>query len=136
MERIVVGYDGSEHARKALERAAEIARGANVTVVTAIHVLPHVGKGPGSGPVDRVEAAERRQELADAKAFLEQHGIETRAVAGVGDPARVILEEAKEWGADLIVVGSRGLGAAGRLLLGSVSTSVVQHAPCDVLVVR
>jgi nucleotide-binding universal stress UspA family protein len=86
--------------------------------------------------VDPDEAAARREELEEAEAFLAEAGIEARAVAGIGDPADAIVDEAGEWGADLIVVGTRGLGGARRLLLGSVSTKVVHHAPCDVLVVR
>ena len=53
-----------------------------------------------------------------------------------GPPKRAIVEEADKWDADLIVMGSRGLGAWNRLLLGSVSNSVVQHAHCSVEVVR
>jgi nucleotide-binding universal stress UspA family protein len=53
-----------------------------------------------------------------------------------GSPQRAIVERAKEWGADLIVLGSHGYGFWSRALLGSVSTSVVNHAPCSVLVVR
>ena len=57
-------------------------------------------------------------------------------VEGHGNPADVIVQEAEESGADLIVVGTRGLGATRRAFMGSVSTNVVHHAPCDVLVVR
>ena len=53
-----------------------------------------------------------------------------------GPPSQVIVEEAEHWGADLIVMGSRGLGAWNRLLLGSVSSAVVHHAKCSVEVVR
>lgn len=53
-----------------------------------------------------------------------------------GSPAQTIVEEAEQWGADLIVMGSRGLGAWGRLLLGSVSNSVVHHAKCSVEIIR
>jgi nucleotide-binding universal stress UspA family protein len=104
--------------------------------VAAVHVRPHAGRGPGHPPVDPDEKAERRKELEDAEAFLSAEGIEARVVAGVGDPAKAIVDEARDWGADLIVVGTRGLGGAKRLLLGSVSTKVLHHAPCDVLVVR
>jgi nucleotide-binding universal stress UspA family protein len=54
----------------------------------------------------------------------------------MGNPAEVIVQEAEDSGADLIVVGTRGLHATKRLFIGSVSTNVVHHAPCDVLVVR
>ena len=53
-----------------------------------------------------------------------------------GSPQRVLIEKAAEWGADLIVTGSHGYGFWSRALLGSVSNSVVHHAPCSVLVVR
>jgi len=53
-----------------------------------------------------------------------------------GSPAQVIVDEAESWGADLIVMGSRGLGPWNRLLLGSVSNAVVHHANCSVEVVR
>ena len=53
-----------------------------------------------------------------------------------GPPRQVIVDEAEEWGADLIVMGSRGLGAWNRLLLGSVSSAVVHHAKCSVEIVR
>ncbi len=53
-----------------------------------------------------------------------------------GPPRQVIVEEAERWGADLILMGSRGLGAWNRLLLGSVSTAVVHHAKCSVEIVR
>jgi len=137
MDKIVVAFDGSDHARRALERAAQLAlEGASVTVVSAVHVRPHTGRGPGHPPVDPDEAAERQQRLDEAETFLSKAGIEVRAVAGVGDPADAIVDEAREWGADLIVVGTRGLGGGQRLVLGSVSTKVLHHAPCDVLVVR
>jgi nucleotide-binding universal stress UspA family protein len=57
-------------------------------------------------------------------------------VEGVGSPTDVIVQEAEESGADLIVVGTRALNAPKRLLLGSVSINAVPHAPCDVLVAR
>ncbi len=53
-----------------------------------------------------------------------------------GSPARAVVEMAEKWGADLIVVGSHGYGFWKRAYLGSVSNSVVQHAPCSVLVAR
>lgn len=137
MNRLVVGFDGSEPARRALGRAVALADpGATVTVVTSVQLTPPVGRGPGPEPVDP-EALERRDRLlAEARALLEGAGVAVRVVGGVGDPGRVICEEAAAWGADLVVVGSRGLDLASRIALGSVSTYVLHHAPCDVLVVR
>ena len=133
MRKIVVGYDGSEPARRALERAAELAGGGSVTVVAAVHVMPQFGRAPMQ--IDPEEIDERRRELHEAKAALEAKGIEAHAVEAHGDPADAIIEAAEK-GADLVVVGTRGANLASSVLLGSVSTKVVHEAPCDVMVVR
>jgi len=134
--KIVVGYDGSEHAKRALEKAAALANGGEVCVITGVHVTPPIGRSGGRGDEDPYEAAESDERLDEAKSLLTSRGVQTRTVKGVGDPAKAILEEAKEWDADLIVVGSRGLSASERAVIGSVSSHVVHHAPCDVLVVK
>ena len=137
MERIVVGFDGSEHSQKALERAADIAHGATLAVVCAADVA-RLMRDPAGGvsPVDPADAAARATALAEARRYLEGRGLEGVFIEGTGHPADVIVQEAEESGADLIVIGTRGLNAAKRLVLGSVSTTIVHHAPCDVLVVR
>lgn len=137
MKRIVVGFDGSEHARKALERAADIAGGATVAVVSSAKVELLVRDPAGAvRPEDPAEVEARTQALAEAREYLEGRGISGAYIEGHGNPADVIVQEAEESGADLIVVGTRGLSAARRAVLGSVSTNVVHHASCDVLVVR
>jgi nucleotide-binding universal stress UspA family protein len=137
MKRIVVGFDGSEQSHKALERAVEIANGATIAVVSAADVA-RLMRDPagGASPVDPADAEARTTALAEARSFLEGRGIDGVFIEGTGHPADVIVQEAEESGADLIVVGTRGLNAAKRLVLGSVSTTVVHNAPCDVLVVR
>jgi nucleotide-binding universal stress UspA family protein len=72
--------------------------------------------------------------VARAHEYLAERGIESKMKMEDGDPAEEILAEAKAGGYDLVVVGSRGLGPVGRLLLGSVSTEVVENARCPVLV--
>jgi nucleotide-binding universal stress UspA family protein len=135
MERIVVGFDGSEHAEKALERAADIADGATIAVVAAADAKRFL-RGAGISPVDPADAEARSEALAAARKFLEGRGANAVYIEGHGNPADVIVQEAEESKADLVVVGARGLGAVKRIALGSVSTNVVHHAPCDVLVVR
>src|SRR5438128_9261196 len=137
MKRIVVGFDGSEHSRKALERAADLADGATLAVVCAADVARLV-RDPSGGvsPVDPADAEARTRALAEARRYLEGRGLEGVFIEGTGHPADVIVQEAEESGADLIVIGTRGLNAAKRLVLGSVGTTIVHHAPCDVLVVR
>jgi nucleotide-binding universal stress UspA family protein len=137
MKRIVVGFDGSEHSRKALERAADIADGATLAVVCAADVARLVRDPAGAAsPVDPADAEARANALAEARRYLEGRGLDGVFIEGTGNPADVIVQEAEDSGADLIVVGTRGSNAAKRLLMGSVSTNVVHHAPCDVLVVR
>jgi nucleotide-binding universal stress UspA family protein len=137
MQRIVVGFDGSEHSRKALERAADIANGATLAVVSAANVQ-RLLRDPagGASPVDPADAEARTKALDEAREYLEGRGVKGEYIEGHGNPADVLVQEAEESGADLIVVGTRGLSAARRALLGSVSTNVVHHATVDVLVVR
>lgn len=134
MERIVVGFDGSEPSRKALERAADIANGATLAVVSAAHVEGFLGGAVS--PIDPVEADARAKALAEAREYVQGRGVNAEFIEGNGNPGDVLVAEARESGADLIVVGTRGRNAARRVALGSVSTNVVHHAPCDVLVVR
>jgi nucleotide-binding universal stress UspA family protein len=136
MQTLVVGYDGSEESKRALERAAAVGRaGASVTVVTAVSIGAHAG-GRSMGALNEDEIVAARETLDAVRSSLAAQGIDAHAIEGEGDPADVIIEAAKERGADLIVVGTRGRNLAQRLVLGSVSTKVVHEAPCDVLVVR
>jgi nucleotide-binding universal stress UspA family protein len=137
VNRIVIGYDGSAHARRALERAIAIADpGAELRVVAAVPLVPRAGRGPGPAPLDPEDVEARDRALAEAKELVAGKNLQMKSVEGIGDPAGTIVEEARASGAELIVVGTRGLNRAARILLGSVSTAVVHHAPCDVLVVR
>jgi len=133
---IVVGTDGSETAGRAVERAVELASGSNATlhVVSAYEPAPaHVGRG-ASGEFDvgsdfKADAAlSKAAERADRSLEIKKH-------APKGDPADAIIEIARREAADLIVLGSRGMRGA-RRLLGSVPNNVSHHAPCDVLIVR
>jgi nucleotide-binding universal stress UspA family protein len=138
MQKIVVGYDGSEHAGRALERAAALAgSGGSLVIVSAAH-LATLSHDPtlGASAVDPVESEWARGNLDKARALLAEKSVEVKTVEGLGDPADALVRQAEAEGSDLIVVGTRGLNAAQRALMGSVSTKVVHHAPCDVLVVR
>ena len=82
-------------------------------------------------PREDVEAT-----LRDAAEEVEEAGIEVETFAREGDPADAILDVAEERGADLIVVGNKGMTGAKRFLLGSVPNKVSHHAPCSVLIIR
>lgn len=135
MQSILLAYDGSEGARRALERTAELANGATVTVVSGVGLLAVAGRG--SKNVDQDEVAFRRQNLAEASAYLEERGIRPHTVElHAADVAGAVANQAEEDGADLIVVGSGGKNLAKRVALGSTSTAILHKASCDVLVVR
>ncbi len=132
--KLVVGYDGSDAAQRALARAADLA-GDDSEVVVVAAAEPRASAGITEGAhLDPSEIERRRKDLDEAKAFLSQRGIQAVTIEAQGDPGDVIVEAAKD--ADLAVVGSRGLNPLQRLLLGSVSSKVVHRAECDVLVVR
>jgi nucleotide-binding universal stress UspA family protein len=135
MKAIVVGYDGSEHSERALERAVSMARnGTEIMVVSAAEPLMRSGGFAGTRDVDPADAKAASDNLDKAAARLREAGLPCRAVEAHAKPADALVEQAKEHGADLIIVGKRGLNALERSLLGSVSTKVVHDAACDVLV--
>ena len=134
MRPILVAYDGSEGAKRALDVAAGRANGSPLTVVSVAELLPQFGRA--GAMLLPEEDEDRKRQLAEAMEVLKARGIEAKAVERRGDPAEAIVDEAQQEDAELIVVGTRGLNAAKRWLMGSVSTRVVQHAPCNVLVVR
>ncbi len=137
MKRIVLGYDDTESAKRALKRTCELAKALEgyVVVVSVAPVL--VPAGHGIGPVDPADPPElHREELLHAKAVLDEDCIAADYFVGLGDPADLIVETAERESADLIVVGTSEPGLIARLLGLSVSETVQRHAHCDVLIVH
>jgi nucleotide-binding universal stress UspA family protein len=141
--RILIGVDGSPGSELAVSAVLSRAwpKGTRAGVVAALDArdLP-IFRSEADGP-DPDAARKRRLrwlegKAADAVARLAAAGIEASPVVVPGDPRSVLVKEAKAWGADCIFLGSRGLGAVDRFLIGSVSSSVANHAPCSVEVVR
>ncbi len=133
--RILLCYDGSAEARRALERVGEIASVAPSRVTVVSVAEPIYANPPYTGYADPGEEQAHRRLLEEAAEDLRGQGVDTTTLESVGDPAAAILDAARD-GADLVVVGSRHRGLIKRLLFGSVSAEVVVDAPCDVLVVR
>jgi nucleotide-binding universal stress UspA family protein len=138
MKQIVVAVDGSEGARIALDAAIEIAAGFGATL-TAVYVRHPSHSFVGAPYAQRTVTGElhkARDALAAATSIAEQAGATVEIDELEGEPADAILEAARVRDAELIVVGSRGLGTVTGALLGSVSSKVVHHADRPVLVAR
>ena len=141
---IVVGTDGSETARKAVQEAIELARavGASIELVSAYEPIPNqrLRQEAREAPPDLQWMVNRREDvdatLREAVEEVERAGVTVESYAREGDPADAILDVAEERGVDLIVVGNKGMTGAKRFLLGSVPNKVSHHAPCSVLIIR
>jgi nucleotide-binding universal stress UspA family protein len=131
---VLIAYDGSEPARRALDRVVRFMPHVHIAVVAVaapVYRDPLFAKFP-----DEFEEEHQRKVLAEAKDVLAQHGIDAPTASPVGDAATEIIRTARDSKADLVVLGARGLNTLKRLVLGSVSTKVLHDAPCDVLVVK
>ena len=137
-EQIVVGTDGSDRASAAIEHAASLAVsfGAGVHLVqgcgTAVVVAPLYGDAAGINPAELVDACS--SELRPMADELSSRGLDVSIHVLPTSGRDAICAVAEEVGADLIVVGNRGMTGAKRIL-GSVPNSVAHHAPCSVLIV-
>jgi nucleotide-binding universal stress UspA family protein len=137
MKRILVAYDASDSARRALDRAAELAEkfGSEVVVTSVAPLM--VGSPRSSGPVDPTDSpARHEEELREAEAHLRKRGIDAQLVPATGDPAGAIALLAEERDADLVVVGTREPGLVDRFLRHSVSSEVARRVHRDILVVH
>jgi len=137
MKTIVIGYDDTEPAKRALERAAQLAKVFGSTLVVTSVAPMLAASARGGGPIDPTDPpAHHAEELKLAQAYLAAQGLEAKLQPAVGDPADTIVEVAEREGADLIVVGTREPGLLERVLGNSVSAGVSRHAHCDVLIVH
>jgi nucleotide-binding universal stress UspA family protein len=143
---IVVGTDGSMTAETAVMHAGKLAadHGARLVIVTAYEAdndEPATRARRRNAPevikwalTDRHQAEEKVRYGRSLATELGATSVVAQAVAG--NPPDVLLEAAADFGADVIVVGSKGLTGASRFVLGSVASAVSHHAPCDVLIVQ
>jgi nucleotide-binding universal stress UspA family protein len=141
MPGIIVGIDGSHHSTRALEWALKEAalQHAQLTVLT-VHSVPAspwtgnpvVGERDADDQEMMLKAAEELTHKAASKlGEARPDSVMIRAISGY--PARELVDESRD--ADLVVVGSRGAGGFAKLMMGSISSQVVEHAHCPVVVV-
>jgi nucleotide-binding universal stress UspA family protein len=143
-DSMVVGTDGSETAKEAVRQASDLANrlGATVHLVSAYEPVPEgrLREERQQVPDDMQWMVNPREDvsatLAEAAESLKEQGVSVETHAREGDPADAILDVAEEQGADLIVVGNKGMTGAKRFLLGSVPNKVSHHAPCSVMIIR
>ena len=138
IDRILIATDGSPGSMAAVEEGIRLAKtlGAGVTFVAVAHApLPLLGD-PYYQRALSENLAVMRSALAKAIPYAEERHVQSETELLEGSPAKAILDLARSRGVDLIVVGSRGLGAVKGALLGSVSLEIVHHADRPVLVAR
>jgi nucleotide-binding universal stress UspA family protein len=139
-KRILVGYDGSDNSKRALDRAVELARsaGSELSVVVAVDTVSYALYSTGQYyyPIRDDMTQHAKKLLAEAIETAKLAGIAATGWVKEGRPADTIITTASENGADLIVVGRRGIKGIERFLIGSVSSAVVSSSKCDVLVVK
>jgi nucleotide-binding universal stress UspA family protein len=143
--RVLFATDGSQSADRARDLLGRLAWPADTTfcVVCALEPRGELFTAPwmmpASDELDSVESELLRHAdvaLDDAVRTVDQPGCTVERLTLRGRPASAIVEEARAWKADLVVLGNRGHGPIASMVLGSVSAEVVDHAPCPVFVVR
>ena len=141
---VLVGTDGSETAAEAVRHAARLAgaMGAKLTIVTAFSPQPdRTARAQAEAPVDLqwqvTDSAVASERAEEGRRLARAEGAgEVAIYVEAGDPADVVIETADLRGADVIVVGSKGMMSPSRFLVGSVPNKISHHAPCDVIIVR
>jgi nucleotide-binding universal stress UspA family protein len=136
IKTIVVGYDESDASRRALERAAMLAKTFESTLIvtSASSVAASPGRSLGADPVD--DAAADLAHLAAARRYLDTQEQAAEYVEALGSAGPAIVAVADQRSADLIVVGAGERAMLERLFGGAVSDTVAHRAHCDVLIVH
>lgn len=136
---ILVAHDGSAQADKALKKAADMAAMTKSTIVV-LSVVPDLCMMEISDDdcksMYKIMTDESEKKLSVLKEDLSKKGVQMETSVLFGNAADIIINTCADKKVDMVVVGSHGRHGAKKFLLGSVSSKVVEHAPCDVLVVK
>lgn len=142
-KKILVAFDGSEYSIRALRAAQILAKGQGSELLVLYVILPLIYSYAGMSNVDiqridRIEKEEAKAIVKRGNELIREENIDAKikVIEGVLSAVQAITEYADKESVDLIAVGTRGMRGFKKLLLGSVSSGVVAHAPCSVLVVR
>lgn len=138
-KKLLVAYDGSEGAQKALAAGLRLARlhQAELWAVTVQERLPRYG-----GTIDEIDEEKKYLDerfakiAAEVQAKAQEAGLNIQLLRPFGHPAQTIVEVAKEGNYDLIIVGHSGLSGVWAAFLGTTAEKISRHAPCSVLIVR
>ncbi|PLT33708.1 universal stress protein [Bacillus sp. V5-8f] len=135
--KILLAADGSEHAFRAAEKAAEMATWKKARITVLYVVDSSTSKNDVLLEGDRGAVNERRkQRLSPIENLLAEEDVEYDIKILKGDPGPAIVEYANQNGYDLVVVGSRGLNSLQEMVLGSVSHKVAKRVHCPVMIVK
>ena len=143
MKPVLLATDGSPTAEKATATAIDLARLLDTElVIVSVWDIAYAGYSamgfapiPMNGELAKLGEEEAARVIAEAAARAEEAGVETRSVVLRGFPVEAICEAAERFAPQFLVIGSHGWGAMKRALFGSVSTGVLHHVTCPVLVV-
>ena len=137
IQKMLVAYDESDSAKRALDRAVELAKAFDAKVtVTSVAPLAHATVR-GAGPIDPADTPQmHREELERAHARLQEQGLDAELIPAAGDPAGAIVSIADDIAADLVVVGTREPKLVDRILRHSVSQQVARTVHRDLLIVH
>jgi nucleotide-binding universal stress UspA family protein len=136
-DRLLVATDGSEYSRKAVDKALDLIKysGGTLTVVSVLEISPHIYAVAPQIAEEKIKLPQKY--VAEVEELAASRGIQVEGVVREAECANeVITDVAREQSIDLIVVGSHGRTGLKRLLMGSVTESVIAHSPCPVLVVK
>jgi len=143
LTKLMVAIDGSEQSYKGAELALELAQktGSEVTFLEVVVPIPAYGPEGRALVYDIHErdlqlTKEAEADLAKAAAKFTELGVPFKTKVLIGNPAEAIVLEAEQEGASMIIMGTRGKTGVSRFMMGSVSSKVVAHAHCSVLVTR
>lgn len=141
MLKMLVPVDGSESSQRAVKHVIAFASRVEGAQIHLLNVQPPILSGEvvmfvGQGAINKYHREESEQALKPARALLDQAGLAYTAHATVGHIAETIARSVKELGCDLIVMGTRGMGPIGNLVLGSVATQVIHLAEVPVTLVK